>query len=110
MWNTPVRDLPVDPNADACINAIGATTVLHADFATALDNGALIGIPYVTVPADQPKLTIVFAGFADEPKPFVDESHPGPAPIPADAPIVGGWNAVATVHFYMESISLRLDG
>ena len=40
------------------------------------------GIPYVTVPADQPGVPVAFD--------VGDESDPGPYPIPPDAPVEGG--------------------
>ena len=40
------------------------------------------GIPYVTVPADQPGVPVAFE--------WADESDPGPYPIPPDAPVEGG--------------------
>ena len=90
VWNTPVAGLPVDPNSDADVAAIGASDPEHGDFGAGVYNGAPIGIPYVVVRADQQNVDIVFAGFADEPEPYADESDPGPAPIPAHAPIEGG--------------------
>ncbi|MEO8243320.1 MAG: hypothetical protein ABI832_13510 [bacterium] len=98
IWNTPIADLPVDPRSDAYVQSIGATKKLHADFASATENGAPIGIPYVVVPANQKKVKVIFAGFADEPEPFVDESDAGPAPIPPDAPVEGGRNSDGDRH------------
>ena len=43
--------------------------------------GAPIGIPWVQVPGDQPRVPVTFE---------YDDSDPGPYPIPADAPIEGG--------------------
>ena len=45
-------------------------------------SGAPIGIPYVVVSGDQPKLNILFVSYADE-------SDPGPYPVPMDASIEG---------------------
>jgi len=42
----------------------------------------LAGIPFVTVPASQAKVPVVFR--------WPDESDPGPYPIPPNAPIEGG--------------------
>ena len=77
IWNTPVDSLPVDANSDAYIVTIGASRSLHPDFGT----GA-IGIPYVTVPGDQPKVNISFL--------YGDESDSGGYPVPADAPVESG--------------------
>jgi len=80
-WNTPVDNLPVDPNSAAYLATIGLTTGLHADFGTEWDN-APNGIPYVCVSGTQKKVPVTFD--------YADESDPGPYPIPANAPIEGG--------------------
>ena len=90
IWNRPVTDLPVDPMSDQYVKSIGATKSLHPDFGAALDAGAPVGIPFVTVPAGQPKVDVLLKGFADEPDAFADEIDAGPAPIPADAPVEAG--------------------
>lgn len=82
IWNTPVDALPLDPNSDAYVNTIGAGRTLHPDFGSGLWEGAPIGIPYVVVAGDQPKVPVTFE--------YEDESDPGPYPIPPDAPIEGG--------------------
>jgi hypothetical protein len=81
VWNVPVDILPVDPNSNAYISTIGATSPVHADFGSPWE-GHPIGIPYVDVPATQTPVTVTF--YYDE------ESDPGPYPIPPDAPIEGG--------------------
>ena len=81
IWNTPVDTLPVDPNSDAYIATIGASTNVHPDFGTVWE-GAPIGIPWVSVPGSQPVVPVSFV--------YSDESDPGPYPIPPDAPIEGG--------------------
>src|SRR5690349_14388889 len=58
VWNTPITNLPVDPNSNAHINSIGATRGLKADFGSGLWQGGPIGIPYVVVPQGQPKVNI----------------------------------------------------
>ena len=80
-WNTDISSAPVDPASPALIASIGSATGLHPDFGTSWQ-GAPIGIPYVLVPADQPKVQVVFD--------YAGESDPGPYPIPADAPVEGG--------------------
>jgi hypothetical protein len=80
-WNTPVDKLPVDSNSAAFIKSIGADKPLHPDFGTPYE-GAPIGIPYVVVNGTQPKVPVAFE--------YVDESDPGPYPIPPDAPVEGG--------------------
>jgi hypothetical protein len=82
IWNTPVDSLPVDPNSEDYIQSIGADGHLHPDFGSGLWDGSPIGIPYVDVPGDQATVAVIFD--------YVDESDPGPYPIPPDAPVEGG--------------------
>ncbi|MBI1745237.1 MAG: hypothetical protein HYR55_01455 [Acidobacteria bacterium] len=82
IWNTPIDCSPVDDHSALFIETIGAGTGLHADFGSGLWKGEPIGIPYVTVPGEQPGVSISFK--------YDDESDPGPYPIPPDAPIEGG--------------------
>ena len=89
ILNTPVDTLPVDKNSSAYINSIGATRSLHPDFGTVYE-GAPIGIPYTSVPANQPGVPVSFE--------YADESDPGPYPIPANAPIEGGANSSGDRH------------
>ncbi len=44
--------------------------------------GAPIGIPWISVPGNQPLIPVTFL--------YSDESDPGPDLIPVDAPIEGG--------------------
>jgi hypothetical protein len=81
VWNTPVDSLPVDPNSAAYINSIGYNTYLHPDFGADW-NGGPFGIPYTTVPGNQPRVAVTFG--------YAGESDPGPYPIPTAAPIEGG--------------------
>jgi len=80
-WNTDISAYPLHPDSDNFIQSIGADGYLHPDFGTEWD-GAPIGMPFVIVPGDQPKVDIEFG--------YADESDPGPYPIPDDAPIEGG--------------------
>ncbi len=89
VWNTPIDNLPVDPNSSAYISSIGATTGLHPDFGTVWE-GAPIGIPYNIVPGTQPKVDITFD--------YSDESDPGPYPIPPDPEIEGGPDSSGDRH------------
>jgi hypothetical protein len=91
IWNTPVDTLPIDPNSDAYIATIGATDHVHADFGSGLWNGGPIGIPYITVPASQPEVPVVFTAYGDE-------SDPGPYPVPTAAPIEGGTQSDGDRH------------
>jgi len=81
VWNTPIDSLPVDPNSAAYINSIGFNTYLHPDFGADW-NGGPFGIPYTTVPGNQPRVPVTFG--------YPGESDPGPYPIPPDAPVEGG--------------------
>ncbi len=82
IWNVPVNTLPLHANSATFVSTIGATARTHMDFGSGLYEGRPIGIPFVTVNASQPKVPITFA--------YVDESDPGPYPIPPDVPIEGG--------------------
>jgi hypothetical protein len=88
-WNTDISGFPVHPSSDAWIATIGADTGLHPDFGTEWE-GAPIGIPYVLVGAGQPRVAVSFD--------YADESDAGPYPIPYDAPIEGGRDAVGDRH------------
>jgi hypothetical protein len=68
IWNTPVDDMPVDPNSDTYIATIGPATSLHPDFGTEWE-GAPIGIPYVLVDNSQPMATITYTAYGDESDP-----------------------------------------
>jgi hypothetical protein len=98
IWNTRVDTLPVDASSDAYVASIGAEANLHADFGAGLYEGAPIGIPYIVVPMNQPKVPIHFAGYADESEPYIEESDPGPYPVPSDAPIEGGLDGDGDRH------------
>lgn len=89
IWNTPINRLPVDPRSRQYVASIGADKNLHPDFAAGKSDGAPIGIPFIVVPFKEPKVKIVFRKFGDE-EPAIDESDPGPYPIPRNAPIEGG--------------------
>ena len=95
-WNQDIRSLPVHPNSTNFINSINSwgKTKLHPDF------GSIYGIPFTTVPSNQPLVDIQIQTS------WADESDPGPGfgsvwpagttnyvshfPIPANAPIEGG--------------------
>lgn len=83
IWNARVDDLPSHSNSAAYIASIGEDTGLHADFGSGLYEGRPIGIPFVRVPANQPRVRVSFTSAGDE-------SDPGPYPIPPDAPVEGG--------------------
>jgi hypothetical protein len=64
------------------VASIGASAHLHPDFGS----DPSYGIPYVVVPASQPKVPITFTDYGDE-------SDPGPYPVPLNAPVEAGGDA-----------------
>jgi hypothetical protein len=89
-WHADVRGLPVHPRSDQWVDTIGRNAEVHADFGSGQWAGGPIGIPYTTVPGDQPLVDITFD--------YGDESDPGPYPLPPDAPIEGGPNSNGDRH------------
>jgi hypothetical protein len=89
-WNRDVSSLPVHPQSDVYVDAIGRDDHVHPDFGTEWE-GAPIGIPYVTVDASEASRPIEFMAYGDE-------SDPGPYPLPMDAPIEGGTGADGDRH------------
>ncbi|HEX2575401.1 MAG TPA: hypothetical protein VHK88_03570 [Aquihabitans sp.] len=81
-WHRSVASLPTLPNSTQLVQTVGAASALKADFGSGEWDGGPIGIPYVVVPASQPKVQVTFD--------YDDESDPGPYPIPANPPIEGG--------------------
>jgi hypothetical protein len=80
-WNQDISSASVDPNSDALINFIGASTPMHPDFGAGLYGGSTIGIPYVAVSGSH-FVNIHFTAYGSE-------SDPGPMPVPRNAPIEG---------------------
>ena len=80
-WNKDISASPIDPYNTQIIAALGINAV-KADFGSGLWQGAPIGIPYIVVCGNQPRITIHFTDYGDE-------SDPGPYPIPLNAPIEG---------------------
>jgi hypothetical protein len=96
IWNMPVDTLPRDPRSDPYVATIGASTNVHADFGSGFwpeDSTSPIGIPYMVVPGDQPKVAVSFA--------YDDESDPGPYPIPDNPLIEGGPNGEGDRHILL---------
>jgi hypothetical protein len=91
-WNTDISAYPLHPNSTAYVNFIGPAKFLHPDFGT-FWNGDPIGIPFVVVPRNQPRVPVAFD--------YADESDPGPYPIPPNPPIEGGPNATGDRHILM---------
>jgi hypothetical protein len=98
IWNTPVDALPVDPRSEQYVASIGADVGLKPDFGAGLYEGVPIGVPYVVVPMNQPKVAIHYKPFGGDPEVASDESDPGPYPIPPGAPIEGGPNSADDRH------------
>ena len=90
IWNTPVDKLAVDPNSSQYVTTIGSNAPAHPDFGSGLYAGEPIGIPFITVPGTQPKVSVTFQ--------YSDESDPGPYPIPANVPIEGGVQSSGDRH------------
>ena len=80
-WNQDISSASVDPNSDALINFIGASTPMHPDFGAGLYGGSTIGVPYVVM-SGSPFVNIHFTAYGSE-------SDPGPMPVPHNAPIEG---------------------
>jgi hypothetical protein len=83
-WNRDISDLPVHRMSSTWLRTIGNSDHLHPDFGTVW-RGSPIGIPFVVVDSDQPKVKVNFE--------YDDESDPGPYPIPKGVPIEGGPDA-----------------
>ncbi len=81
-WNQDISKKEVDPNSDRILAYIGLGGHLHPDFGSGTWGGGIIGIPYIVVPGDQPRVTIEYQAYGDE-------SDPGPYPIPFDTPVEG---------------------
>jgi hypothetical protein len=81
IWNKDISKEPVDPNSARIVAGIGLDKGLHPDFGTVY-HGAPNGIPYMVVSGKEPRVPVQFR--------YVEESDPGPYPIPQNAPIEGG--------------------
>ena len=81
-WNQKIDAAPVDPQSDQILAFIGLNGHLHPDFGSGTWNGCKIGIPYVVVPGDQPRVTVKYQAYGEE-------SDPGPYPLPFNTPVEG---------------------
>ena len=88
-WHRDISNDPVDPNSDRILARVGLDKPLRAHFGTEWE-GAPMGIQYVVVSKDQPRVPIKFT--------YPEESDPGPYPIPADAPIEDGPQSTGDRH------------
>jgi hypothetical protein len=93
IWNTPIDTLSVDRQSDAYIATIGADSTVHPDFGSGTWDGGPIGIPYTSIPGNQPKVPVSFD--------YDDESDPGPYPIPSNALIEGGPDSSGDRHILL---------
>ena len=102
-WNTPIDQLPVHPSSNTWQNNMRTKSntnlnpaTLWPDWGRLLDDGSGFneivgyGIPFVTVPGNQPNVPITFT--------YADESDPSPYPIPTNAPVEGGPGAGGDRH------------
>lgn len=80
-WNKDISAEAVDQYSTQIL-ANYASTGLKTDFGSGLWQGAPIGIPYVVVCGNQPKISVNFTDYGDE-------SDAGPYAIPLNAPIEG---------------------
>jgi hypothetical protein len=78
-WNQRVDRLPVAPDSDRIVAAIGRDDHVHADFGSGLWEGGPIGIPITVVGKAQPKSRVAFE--------YADESDKGPYPIPRNVAV-----------------------
>lgn len=78
VWNMRVDSLPVHTNSANYIASMG-NAGLHPDFGAGEWEGGPIGIPYATVPGNQPNVAIHYTEYGNE-------SDAGPFPIPTNAP------------------------
>jgi hypothetical protein len=94
VWNTPVANLPVNPQSAAWLASMDAsTTNLHPDFGPSGDPSTPYGIPYSVVSPSQTDVPITFQ--------YADESDPGPYPFSANTPIEGGQQSTGDRHAIM---------
>ena len=80
-WNQDISTAPVDPYSNQII-ANFSSSPLKTDFGSGTWDGAPIGIPFVVVCGNQPKINVNFTAYGDE-------SDAGPYAIPLTAPIEG---------------------
>lgn len=90
QWNQPVDGLPVHPRSDAIVRAVGRGANAHADFGSGRWDGGPIGIPFVVVGRDQPRVAVGFD--------YAGESDRGRYPVPRNAPVEGGRQADGDRH------------
>ncbi len=87
-WRRNISRDAVDPHSAAWVSSIGASQHLRAD----------VSLPYVVVPASQPRVHVTFTAYGSE-------SDPGPYPLAPTTPIETGSDhhvlvASADCHLY----------
>jgi hypothetical protein len=94
VWNTPVANLPVNPQSATWLASMDAnTTNLHPDFGPSGDPSTPYGMPYAVVSPSQTDVPITFH--------YSDESDAGPYPFSATTPIEGGQSSTGDRHAIM---------
>src|SRR5580700_7609122 len=94
VWNTPITNLPVDPQSAEWLASMDAgTTFLHPDFGPSGDPSNPYGIPYTVISPGQSFVNVSFQ--------YASESDPGPYPFGPNTPIEGGQNATGDRHALM---------
>jgi hypothetical protein len=86
-WNTDISSVSVDSRSADIIEFLdGGTPSLKADFGSGVWDGIPLGIPFMVVCGEEPKVPIIFRanGYDDN---YGSESDPGPYPIPRSAQI-----------------------
>jgi len=78
-WNTDISNFPLDQNSNNYVDFVGRNTYLHPDVGTVWENKP-IGIPYVIVGGNQPKVPMSF---------YYNDVDEGSYPIPANVPVEG---------------------
>ena len=97
-WNTAIAGTAVDPRSAAYLATMPGN--LHMDFGASWDGGPF-GIPYTVVAGNQRKVPVTFD--------YVEDSDPGPYPIPSDVAIEGGAKADGDRHvLVLDKDNLRL--
>ncbi len=91
-WRRDVTKDGVDPDSRKYLARIGLDKPLRPDFGTVW-KGVPMGIPYVVVGKDQPRVEVTFQ--------YADESDKVPYPIPPDPPIEGGPDSKGDRHILM---------
>ena len=88
-WHRDISKDAIDPRSARILARVGLNKPLHADFGPDWE-GAPIGIPYIVIGKDQPRVPVTFID--------AHESDPGPYPIPPNAPIEGGPKSTGDRH------------